>query len=710
MVSTPKEENQVVAPAAPTGLGGTAGNGEVAIAWTAPADDGGAAIASYEVDIGIGGDWSEGPDPITGITETSRTVTELTNGATHDFRVRAVNSAGAGAWSEAVSLTPAAPATLILALPDLELANGAVHAIDMGEHFSGTGLSYEVMVTTTHKRTGEVKTAPINEVARNKVRGSWSGDVLTLTAGAEGHHVLGMEVIATDVAGGEARDDFQLTVGTSETESLAAEALKNTLASRARAMLEEASSTIAGRMSSGDGGSDALTAFAGLFGAGGSGGCSLDERLEECMTRDSPGRDARLFGGSGDAFGPLAFDWNREDEGGGSFGLSGLRERVRAQGFAVSLNRPSSETSAPLSPDGPAPGVALTFWGRGSAASGGSDTLFWGMDASLGEQWMTGLAFAESGETVTQSLSRGDARVSGLATSEVAAVYPYARARFGNGLSLWGLAGSGQGRVDSTWTGLSLDAALPEETIHLAGDLAFDLGLIGAEHVLHESGGLSLSAVGDAGWSQLAVESGTAGGIAASVSRTRLGLEARYAAPDGGWSSGLRGSARVDGGDGETGSGAELAGNVNRNRGRWQAGLDGHWYTAASGLGRHGIAVALALRPRDDGTGLAFALSPGWGTVAGQRGGLLAADDAGLTEEAQPLAHLGGRIAWGMRLPGAGRLTPQAELRLDQGGSHHLRAGLAFEGPVSLSLAADREETGSGPATHAIMLRLDTRF
>ena len=37
-------------------------------------------------------------------------------------------------------------------------------------------------------------------------------------------------------------------------------------------------------------------------------------------------------------------------------------------------------------------------------------------------------------------------------------------------------------------------------------------------------------------------------------------------------------------------------------------------------------------------------------------------------------------------------------------------AGLAFGGPVTLSLAADRQETASGPATHAIMLRLDTRF
>ena len=64
----------------------------------------------------------------------------------------------------------------------------------MTKHFGVTGLSYEVMVTTTHKRTGQVKTGAVNTVARNKVRGNWSGDVPTLTAGASGHHELEIEV------------------------------------------------------------------------------------------------------------------------------------------------------------------------------------------------------------------------------------------------------------------------------------------------------------------------------------------------------------------------------------------------------------------------------------------------------------------------------------------------------------------------------------
>ena len=604
---------------------------------------------------------------------------------------------------------------------DLAMAHDSARTLDMSEHFGGSDLTYEVTVTTTHKRTGQVKTEPINTVARNKVRGNWSGDVLTLTAGASGHHELEIEVTATYATGGTASDSFQLTVGASESgsESLAVQSLRNALASQARLLLEEAFSTVGSRMASGAAGSDALTVFAGLFGGEGPGGCPLEESLEDCMTRGTPGGDALSFGRADDGFGSFAFDGQGSGEQGWSGTLSDLRDLAGSRGFAISLNRSLpqasfSQESASASSDASQhdtaadEGLQLTLWGRGSQAAGGGNALFWGMDASMGGQWMTGIALAESGDSITASLSQGSTHVSGFAESEVSAVYPYAKARFGNGLSLWGLAGTGTGEVDGNWTGLSLTGALPEE-IRLEGDLAFSMGLIGAEHLLYEGGGLSLSAVGDAGWSRLAVESGTASGIAAAVSRTRIGLEAQYAALESGWSSSLRVSGRVDGGDGETGSGAELAGHVNRSWDRWQMGLESHRYTASSGLGRRGVAAALGLRAQDDGTGLSFSLAPGWGTgmAEGVDSRLLAVDEAAV--EARPVAHLGGRVAWGTR-SGTGLLTPHAGFRLDQDGGRHVRAGLVFEGPVSLSLAAERQETGDSPANHAIMFRMDTSF
>ena len=204
----------------------------------------------------------------------------------------------------------------------------------------------------------------------------------------------------------------------------------------------------------------------------------------------------------------------------------------------------------------------------GAPSPGVTDTVFWGLDASMGERWMTGLAFAESGAEVSQSLSRGGVSVSGLAESEISAVYPYFRSRFGSGTEVWSLIGFGNGRVDSMWTGVSHSGAgltsASEETVHLDGDVAFDLGLVGAEQSLFEAGGFSLSALGDAGWSRLAVTSGSGRGVEAAVSRTRLGLQGRYASEDGAWNSGLRAGARADGGDGQTASGVELMGDVRR--------------------------------------------------------------------------------------------------------------------------------------------------
>ena len=83
-------------PAAPSGLTATAGDGQVALAWEAPASDGGAQIIDYEYRF------AAGPNPPAGAAwhsagpDLGETVTGLANGETYAFEVRAVNSLGAG--------------------------------------------------------------------------------------------------------------------------------------------------------------------------------------------------------------------------------------------------------------------------------------------------------------------------------------------------------------------------------------------------------------------------------------------------------------------------------------------------------------------------------------------------------------------------------------------------------------------------------------
>ena len=95
-------------PGAPTGLTAGAGNGQVALAWTAPVNNGGAPITSYTVLYGTS---SNGPFTTinTGSSATSYTVTGLTNGTTYFFEVEAVNVAGTGPASNEVSATPFVP-------------------------------------------------------------------------------------------------------------------------------------------------------------------------------------------------------------------------------------------------------------------------------------------------------------------------------------------------------------------------------------------------------------------------------------------------------------------------------------------------------------------------------------------------------------------------------------------------------------------------
>jgi hypothetical protein len=94
--------NPLQAPNAPTIGAATAGNQNVSVAFTAPADVGGSAISSYRVRAtpgGIGATTSSSPVTVSG----------LTNGTTYTFSVAAVNSYGFSPYSGTVSSTPVEP-------------------------------------------------------------------------------------------------------------------------------------------------------------------------------------------------------------------------------------------------------------------------------------------------------------------------------------------------------------------------------------------------------------------------------------------------------------------------------------------------------------------------------------------------------------------------------------------------------------------------
>ena len=132
---TPRSPFQpVTVPGAPASLLVTPGDGSLSIAWSAPADDGGADVTSYDLRY-ISSDAADKADANWTVKDDvwssgarEYTLDGLTNGDRYDLQVRAVNEAGNGPWSASETGTPStvnapsAPAALTVTPGDGSLS------------------------------------------------------------------------------------------------------------------------------------------------------------------------------------------------------------------------------------------------------------------------------------------------------------------------------------------------------------------------------------------------------------------------------------------------------------------------------------------------------------------------------------------------------------------------------------------------------------
>ena len=117
---------EATAPSAPQGLSvGSTAAGAFTASFTAPADNGGKAISSYDLQFRAVGDssWTV----ITGVTS-PYTRTGLTAGGSYEVQVRAKNADATGAWSATVPVVTDAGKPSTLAAPSLSAASGVVTA------------------------------------------------------------------------------------------------------------------------------------------------------------------------------------------------------------------------------------------------------------------------------------------------------------------------------------------------------------------------------------------------------------------------------------------------------------------------------------------------------------------------------------------------------------------------------------------------------
>jgi len=168
----------------------------------------------------------------------------------------------------------------------------------------------------------------------------------------------------------------------------------------------------------------------------------------------------------------------------------------------------------------------------------------------------------------------------------------------------------------------------------------------------------------------------------------------------------------VDGGDGETGSGVEMAGHMTRALGRYRLSAEGDW----QGGGHTGVRASFSMPRREDGTGPSFSVSSGYGTVAPVSGSRAYLPDLRRTELTDdPEVRLDASVSLGAFASGS---TPWREELADIFGelsyagrsSGGVRIGVRFGGRFGLGAALDYPVWGSGDGESVVSFGWEARF
>ena len=376
-----------------------------------------------------------------------------------------------------------------------------------------------------------------------------------------------------------------------------------------------------------------------------------------------------------------------------------------------------------------------TLWGSGAAThfdgrEGGLSLDGEVASGMLGADWARGAVTA--GLVVSRSRGEGSYRGEsggGATTSSLTGVYPWGGYALSERLSVWGVAGYGEGRLTLT----------PEGQAPIETDLDLAMAAAGLRGVLveaPEAGGIELALKSDA----LGVRTSSARGRGleaeeTEATRLRLGLEGSLPMTLEGGASltpSVEVGARHDGGDAETGFGVEIGGGLAWSdphsglsaelRGR---GLLSH---AAEGFRARSVSGSLSWDPTPASErGLELTMSqtagvqPASGMDAifeqGTLAGLAAGDTGG---DGETLAQRGFeiRLGYGLSAFGGGFVSrPELGFGLSNGqrdysvGWRLMREG-RYGGSFGLSLVARLRESANDNANpeHAIGTRLSARF
>ena len=375
-------------------------------------------------------------------------------------------------------------------------------------------------------------------------------------------------------------------------------------------------------------------------------------------------------------------------------------------------------------------GSQWTSWGQGASVSrfsaavpglgltGESATGSMGMDYERGRLLM--------GFAMTHSVGEGTASDAGwryALGSTATMTMPYARLALSDRVSVWGLAGTGSGRLS-----LDLHGAVPQS---YRTDLAMTLAATGVRGDLvtpAEPGGFALALKADAFWVRTesdrvtALEFGSLMGARGESSRVRAMLDGSRTfafASGAALTPKLELGVRHDAGDAETGTGLEVGaglGYADPSRGLDMAlkvhGLAVH---AEDGYDEWGVSGQLRLVPGGSGRGLSASLTPSYGVdPAGSERlwALPASSSLAANGDAVPSSRFDAEVGYGMALWGDRFTgTPNVGFGMSETAREYrmgwrLTSAVPGDPGFEIGLDATRREAANDNETeHGVMLK-----
>ncbi len=351
--------------------------------------------------------------------------------------------------------------------------------------------------------------------------------------------------------------------------------------------------------------------------------------------------------------------------------LPGSREAARRLLPRLSFSAPLGHTSQA------APPPRFSLWAHGSAqqyrgepgsssaSSGGlsydgaMQAFTAGADARLGSSALAGLALMRS----SGEFNYANRSLEGTLGHAMNTVHPYLFLRPSARIGLWAIGGLGSGDLDDEDRGRTLPARLRM----LSG---------GAEIPLARRGALGLALAADAfGVSTRTGASGTTPERQGTATRARALLEASW--KTGGLSLATRAGARYDGGDADTGAGAETGGTLALRRRGLDLALDTRAAFGSEGHREWGASLRIAYDPGTPGQGLRIAVSPARGQPQSGVRGLLDHGHIARSHAHGDSWRLDAETGYALPRPGNGsldtytRLSAHGRLRLWSAGARY---------------------------------------